>query len=138
MLKLSNKQNSIEEKADKDLKKILVVENEESNADVLLYYLKKHFTVTLAVNSDEALNILENDNFDLILMDINLGFGMNGAELTKHLRSMDRFEDIPIIAVTAYALSGDKIYFLSAGCTDYISKPFDQNELLNIISKHLR
>lgn len=138
-MKLSNKQNLIEEKAeDKDLKKILVVENEESNADVLLYYLKNHFDVTLAVNSDEALNILENHNFDLILMDINLGFGMNGVELTKHLRSIARFKDIPIIAVTAYALSGDKIYFLSAGCTDYISKPFNQNELLNIISKYLK
>ena len=75
--------------------------------------------------------------YELVLVDINLGKGMDGIEVTKKLREIPAYKDTPIIAVTAYAMQGDREEFLAAGCTDYLSKPFRSNELLAIISKYI-
>jgi CheY-like chemotaxis protein len=85
----------------------------------------------------EALEKINGAEFDIILMDINLGGGMNGIELTRQIKNDKRYEQTPIIALTAYAMAGDKENFLAAGCTHYISKPFDKKTLIGLINKIL-
>jgi CheY-like chemotaxis protein len=70
-------------------------------------------------------------------MDINLGLGMNGIEATKRIRKIPGFESIPIVAVTAYAMAGDRETFLNIGCTHYISKPFTKREFISLIEEVL-
>ena len=70
-------------------------------------------------------------------MDINLGTGMNGIEVTKRIRQLPGYANVPVIAVTGYALFGDKEKLLSDGLTEYLPKPFDANELITIINKVL-
>ena len=119
--------------------KILIVEDNSINAKVLDLMLKNldfEYTTSFAVNADEALAAVEDDKFDLILMDINLGDGqLTGTEVMQQLKDTERHQNIPMYAVTCYALPGDKEKFLEAGFDKYISKPINQAELLGEIQK---
>ena len=66
-------------------------------------------------------------------MDINLGKGMSDVELTKLIRETNAYKNTPIIAVTAFAMFGDKEVFLKAGCSHYISKPFSRNKIIQLL-----
>lgn len=97
---------------------------------------KAGYRVSVAVDGADALRILEQEQFDLILMDIQMPV-MDGVETTREIRFKDRFAfvcDIPIIAVTAYAMSGDRDKFIGAGMNDYISKPVDIEALKSVIA----
>ena len=72
-----------------------------------------------------------------VSMDINLGEGMDGLMLTKMIRNMPKYTQTPIIAITAYAMQNDKDECINAGCSDYITKPFTKEILLNIISQYI-
>lgn len=123
---------------DEPLPEVLMVENEAINAMVIREYLQKNFKVTIAKNARIALELLKSKSFNLILMDINLGAGMSGIELTKMLKSSEEFKHIPIIAMTAFALIGDKEEFLESGCDDYISKPFTNSQIIEIVNNHIK
>jgi len=82
---------------------------------------------------DEALKLVQNEQFDLILMDINIRGKLNGLEVTEKIRNFTNYENTPIIAVTAFAMKGDKEEFLGRGCTHYLSKPFKREELVKLI-----
>jgi CheY-like chemotaxis protein len=112
---------------------LLLVENDQPSRDVVKIFLKNVCNVEFATNAEEAIAKLNALKYDIILMDINLGKGMNGAELTRLLRNDKKYEKIPIIALTAYAMAGDKENFLEAGCTHYISKPFDKMTLIDLV-----
>ena len=116
---------------------ILVVEDDEINQKLAQRLLKrKGFGITLANNGQEAVNIYEAGRFDLILMDIQMPI-MDGITATQKIRALDN-ENIPIIALTAYAIKGDREKFLSKGMDDYISKPIDLDEFYKILEKHLK
>ena len=85
----------------------------------------------------EALDIATREHPDLIVMDIQLP-EMGGLEVTKRLRQMAEFKDIPIIAVTAYAMKGDMESFIEAGCDAYVSKPINTRELPRMITEMLQ
>jgi two-component system, cell cycle response regulator DivK len=68
-------------------------------------------------------------------MDINLGKGKSGVDVTKEIRNMPGNEDVPIIAETAFAMRGDREEFLAAGCNYYLAKPFTREEILRIMDK---
>jgi len=70
-------------------------------------------------------------------MDINLGSGMDGKQVTQTIRKIKGYESIPIIATTAYVMVGDKEEFLAAGCSHYISKPFTQEIIFNLLKEIL-
>lgn len=117
--------------------RVLIVENDEINAMVMEAYLKDKYEVDIARNSILAMKFADAHSYDLILMDINLGVGMNGIELLREMRKKEHLAFIPVIATTAYALDKDKEEFLENGFTHYLSKPFFKEELLALASEAL-
>jgi len=120
----------------KDLRrslKVLLVEDDELNMDLMSFFLKKEgHQVSYANNGKEALAALEEGDIEMILMDIHMPH-MDGIEATKIIRNSnsEKFNSqIPIIALTAYAMRGDKEKFLQAGMNDYVTKPVDLDNLL--------
>lgn len=117
-------------------KVILVVEDTPSNYLLLENYLKPTKIQTFwAKSGKEAIDIFkETEHFDLVLMDIQLP-GINGYEVTKLIKAYN--QNVPVIAQTAYALSGEKEHSLTEGCDDYIAKPFKKETLIEVLSRHL-
>ena len=115
---------------------ILIVEDDEVSFLYLATVLKKaNYPFIRASRGEDAVKLLQGDhNIFLVLMDIKMP-GLNGIETTKVIRKFNT--TIPIIAQTAYALSGDKEMALKAGCNDYIPKPIKKELLFEIIKKHL-
>ena len=91
-----------------------------------------------AIKPEEAIELALNNNYDLIITDINLGRGHNGLYVTGELRKTEKYKNTTIIAMTAYAITGDKEEFLAAGCTDYISKPIDRLKFLSMLEQYLK
>lgn len=117
--------------------KLLLVEDEIVNAEVILRLLKEYYDIDWAQNAtDGILKALEN-NYGAVLMDIGLRGEMDGLDAAREIRKLSHCKDIPIIAVTAYAMEGDKERFLENGCTHYIAKPFQKNELIRTIETAL-
>lgn len=115
--------------------KILYVEDDYIAIDVVKRILKDNYELDFATNGEEALEKAENNIYDGILMDINLRKGLDGVMVTERIRKMEKYKDVPIIAITAYAMEEDKAEFLSKGMTHYISKPFKKLELINLMNE---
>lgn len=114
---------------------ILLVEDNEDNRDMLSRRLeRKGFDVSLAVDGQDGVNKAEADMPDLILMDMSLPV-MDGWQATKTLKSDPTTKDIPVIALTAHAMSSDREKAIEAGCDDYDTKPVDLQRLLDKIEK---
>lgn len=116
---------------------ILLVEDNRETAYLILHLLLDICDVTLASTSSEAIKKAQLKQFDVVLLDINLGEGENGVDVLKKLRKLDGYEETPVIAVTAYALPGDRERFLEAGFNGYLSKPFTVETLHTLISELL-
>jgi len=113
--------------------KILLVEDNEMNRDMLSRRLHKAgFEMVLAVDGEQAIDLARSEAPDLILMDISLP-GLDGWEATRLLKTMPETRSIPIIALTAHAMAGDREKSLAAGCNDYDTKPIDFRRLLEKI-----
>lgn len=118
--------------------KILLVEDNESNIMLTRDYLENcGHQVFEARHGGEALKKAEEVSPDLILMDVQMP-EMDGMEATRRLRANPRFASVPIIAVTAFAMSGDRERCLAAGMNDYISKPFKLKEVSQLIERFLK
>jgi CheY-like chemotaxis protein len=89
-----------------------------------------------AVHGQEGVELAERERPDLILMDLSLPV-MDGWEATRRLKANDDLRSIPVIALTAHAMVGDKEKALAAGCDDYLVKPLDEDELRARIAKYL-
>lgn len=112
---------------------ILLVEDNEMNRDMLSRRLiRKGFEVVMAVDGVECMQVLEGQTPDLVLMDINLP-GKDGYELTREIKADPATGSIPVIALTAHAMSGDRDKSIAAGCDDYDTKPVDFKRLLGKI-----
>jgi len=116
---------------------ILLVEDNEISIKLTKQFLSKVCKVEFTKEPEEAMEMIKKARYDLILMDINLGTETDGLKLTKKIREIKEYEKTPIIAVTGYALMGDRERMLEGGCTDYIKKPFEKTTLLEIINKYL-
>jgi len=122
-------------RAPKERKSLLIVENDRINAAVIEAYVKKDYDVEVVGSGEDAVKKASEKQYDAILMDINLGSGINGVEATQQIRKIKGYERTPIVAVTAFALKGDKEEFLSKGCTHYISKPFTQPQIIALLNQ---
>lgn len=120
-----------------ELKNILYVEDEDVAFQVAKRFLENLYAVENAENAECAITMLGNTRYDLILMDISLKHSINGLDLTRLIRSMPGYIQIPILAVTAHAMVGDKEKILESGCNAYLSKPFSRMELINHINELL-
>ncbi|WP_455204123.1 response regulator [Kaarinaea lacus] len=118
--------------------KVLLVEDNEMNRDMLSRRLeRKGFDVVFALDGQAAVDLADSENPDLILMDMSLPI-MDGWEATRQIKSKDRLSDIPIIALTAHAMSGDREKALEAGCEEYDTKPVDFPRLIEKINVLLK
>jgi len=118
--------------------KILIVEDNPQNMRLIEMVLRdKDYTLLKATDGDEALDVAFRELPDLIIMDIQLP-KLSGLEVTKKLRETPAFSHIPIIAITAYAMKGDKEGIIESGCDAYVSKPINTRELPGVIAEMLR
>lgn len=117
--------------------KILLVEDNELNRDMLSRRLRRRgYELSIAVDGAEAIAIASAQPFDLILMDMSLPV-MDGWEATRRLKAQPHTKKVPIIALTAHAMRGDRDQALAAGCDDYDTKPIDLKRLLSKIKSFL-
>ncbi|TAL67833.1 MAG: PAS domain-containing sensor histidine kinase [Bacteroidetes bacterium] len=112
---------------------ILSVEDDFGSRNLVKRILRDIFNVDLATNGPDALDLITQKHYDAILMDINLGRGMSGLDVAQEIKKLPEYNKTPIIALTAYAMAGDKERFLANGCTHYISKPFKTEELVVLL-----
>ncbi len=117
------------------MKKVLIVEDVEMNRDLLVQLLEEDYELVEATDGQEGLEMAAAERPDLILLDISLP-EMDGYEVAGRIRETDALKEIPIIAVTAHAMAGDQEKAIEAGCTDYLSKPIDEEELWNKVAKY--
>ena len=116
---------------------ILLVEDNEMNRDMLSRRLKKRgYDVIMAIDGKQGVEMAETETPDLILLDMSLPV-MDGWEAARHLKNTEKTGTIPIIALTAHAMAGDRDKALEAGCDDYDTKPVDLTRLLGKISSFL-
>lgn len=116
--------------------KVLVVEDNELNLDLMLEIVSAMgFTVQSVMDGKKAIKIAEKETYDLILMDIELP-DMDGIEAARKIRERQEHKNTPIIALTAYAMKGDRERFLTSGFSEYIPKPFIVKDVLNILEKY--
>ena len=117
--------------------KLLLVEDNEMNRDMLSRRLKKKgYEVVTAFDGKQGVDMATSEDPELILLDMSLPV-MDGWEAAGHLKSNSETQNIPIIALTAHAMAGDKEKALEAGCDDYDTKPIDFKRLLSKIETHL-
>ncbi len=117
--------------------KILIVEDNKANLDMLSRRLERRdFEVISGIDGNEAIEKARSENPDLILMDMSLP-GIDGWEATRRIKEMEETKSIPIVALTAHAMSGDRARAIEAGCDDYDTKPVDMNRLLEKINNLL-
>ena len=117
--------------------KLLLVEDNEMNRDMLTRRLqRKGYEVVIAVNGREAIERAREDTPDLVLMDLSLP-EVDGWEATRILKEDPATRSIPIIALTAHAMAGEKERTLAAGCNEYDTKPIELPRLLSKIQRQL-
>lgn len=115
--------------------KILYVEDDIVALQFINIVLKSGFNVDTAFSANEALEKVAIKKYDTLMLDINLGSGMDGLELMQKIRENSYYKNIPVVAVTAYAAESDKTEFLAKGFNYYISKPFTQKELFKLLNE---
>ena len=117
--------------------KILVVEDDLITQEILSLYLADYEKVVVVASGEEAIRECMSDTFNVVLMDIRLKNGIDGVITFKKIKEIDTYKDIPILAITAYAMRGDKEYFLKEGFDGYLAKPFVKDTFLGFIKQFL-
>jgi CheY-like chemotaxis protein len=114
-------------------KEIMIVDDDARNAFALSKLLAdRGIRVHIAVNGQKALEMLDKTAVDLVLMDIMLP-GMDGYEITRRIRAQEQFRHLPILALTAKAMKGDREKCIAAGASDYLAKPVDAERLFSML-----
>jgi len=117
--------------------KILIIEDNEQNMYLVNFILEKHgYRVIQAWRGDTGIQMAREEQPDLILLDIQLP-SMDGYTVARELRKLDTMKDIPIVAVTSYAMPGDRDQAIKAGCSGYIEKPINPETFMNDVQQFL-
>ncbi len=112
---------------------VLVVEDNQVNMELTTMFLKDVCTTDRAKDGLTAIKLAGAKKYDAILMDINLGPGMNGLEAATEIRKIEGYANTPIVAVTGYTMSGDREKMLQGGCSHYLPKPFDKKGIVKMV-----
>ena len=129
---INNHKSSIQEPAT-----ILVVEDNPDNMTTIKAILKGAYDILEATDGEEGLNMTLSELPDLVLLDMSLP-KMDGFEVVKRIKSERGDRHIPVIALTARAMKGDREKTIQAGCDDYVSKPVDPEKLMKTIENYVR
>lgn len=132
-----NDSNGKKNKDENHLQEILLVEDNEMNKEVVRIYLKNICKVDYANDDKTAIQLTAQKKYSIVLMDINLGNGLSGIEVMKKIKEVNGYNDVPFVAITGYALHGDKEKLLDEGCSYYLSKPFMKKDLIELVEKLL-
>ena len=117
--------------------KILLVEDNEMNRDMLSRRLiRRGFQVVFAIDGQQGVDLARSERPDIILMDMSLP-GIDGWEATRRLKADDATRGLPVIGLTAHAMSGDREKAIEAGCDDYDTKPVELDRLIGKIKRLL-
>ena len=116
------------------MKTILVAEDNDSNYILMTYILKRDYQFKRAKNGAEAVDMVNEGGFDLVLMDIKMPV-MDGLEATKKIKELH--PDLPVVALTANAFDSDRQLALNVGCDDFLSKPVSSEKCLATIAKFI-
>jgi len=116
------------------MKTILIVEDIELNIDLLTQILEDEYNLLIAKDGAQGVLLVEQNEPDLVLMDMSLPI-MDGYEATRNIRKT--CQSLPIIGLSAHAMQGDAQRAMSAGCTDYLTKPVDEDLLLQKLKEYL-
>jgi len=116
------------------MKTILIVEDVELNIDLLVQILEDDYALLVAKDGGQGVAMVMEQNPDLVLMDISLPV-MDGYEATRSIRKM--FPLLPVIGLSAHAMQGDADKAIAAGCSDYLTKPVDEDLLLKKLRQYL-
>ncbi len=122
----------------RELPLVLIVEDNDDNAEIIKLYLKGKFRTERASDAYAAISMASMQQFDGVLMDINLGPGIDGLKAAKEIRKLDHYQNVPIIAITGYTMSGDQEKLLAGGCSHYLGKPFSQQGLLELMQSTIK
>jgi CheY-like chemotaxis protein len=118
--------------------RVLIVDDNPTNLKLVAYLVKANgYEVDTAGDAESALAAIRANRPQVVLMDLQLP-GVDGLELTRQLKADPATHDIAIIAVTAYAMKGDREKALAAGCDDYVTKPIDTRGLPEVIARHVK
>lgn len=117
--------------------RILAVEDNSETQLLLKHLLKGSYDVDVVPGVEGALMAVKNESFDVLLLDINLSEDQTGTELLHRIRELDGMEDVSAVALTAYAMPGDREDFLEKGFDEYVSKPFTRADLTEAIENTL-
>ncbi len=116
------------------MKTILIVEDIELNIDLLIQILEDDYNLLVARDGAQGVELTVQHKPDLVLMDISLPI-MDGYDATRNIRKI--FQSLPIIGLSAHAMSGDDDKARAAGCTDYLTKPVEEDLLLKMLKEYL-
>lgn len=120
------------------MKKIMVIEDNETNIYLIGFILRKNgYKVIEARTGEEGIDLVLKEKPELIIMDIQLP-GIDGLETTRRIRESKADGGVPIIALTSYAMTGDREKALSAGCNGYLEKPINPDTIMGEIEKYLK
>ena len=120
------------------IKTILVVEDNELNMKLVRGLIKiGNYGMLEAIDAESGIEQIREQRPDLVLMDIQLP-GMDGLSATKIIKKDPSLKDIPVVALTSYAMQGDEEKALEAGCSGYIAKPIDTRKFLETIAQYLK
>ena len=116
------------------MRRVLIAEDNDSNFILMTYILKKNYEYERATNGQEAVDMVEKGNYDIVLMDIKMPVmdGMEAARLIKQ-----KYPDLPIIALTANAFDSDRQMAFEAGCDEFLPKPISSEVCLKTIAKFI-
>ncbi len=117
--------------------KLLILDDDEISRYYVSYVYKKTAVVDAVEDAESAIKKASEVIYDIILLDIGLRGKLNGIDVLKEMRKLPGYQNVPMIAFTAFAMAGDKEKFLSEGFNDYISKPFTKEELFTLVDKNL-
>ncbi|MBM2813718.1 MAG: NarL family signal transduction histidine kinase [Ignavibacteria bacterium] len=109
---------------------ILLVENDEFSIILIKKILSRKYNIHLAKDGNSSIEMCRQTKYSIILMDINLGFGLNGLDATRAIKKLEGYENTPVIAITAYTLKKDIKSIFDAGCSHYFPKPLDIDKFL--------
>ncbi len=118
---------------EKSRSRLLIVEDDFENQKFLQIFLKRRFDLEICDSSDTFYQLIDNQDFDIILMDISLRGKKDGLQLTRELRNMPKFKDIPVIALSAHAFQKDKENAYQAGVDMFLTKPIQNDVLLETL-----